>query len=224
MSETAIQKYRLRRYYQTLSPLFKSPQAQAYTMAILSIATIAFFSMFAIKPTLVTITSLQKQITDKTTLNAQLEDKINALILAQQEYQKIEPILPTVYSLLPDKPNAPLLIRYLENLGIDNAVTLKQIGISPLVLFQAKSTTNATPSGQISKTQVNPIKIALSLTGEYGNITNFIDQLTKLDRLIQVASVNITTGDNSATNTNQAAKAELTISIDSQAFYFSSDL
>ena len=150
-------------------------------------------------------------------MNNKLDEKINALILSQQQYEIIEPLLPTVFSLMPDKPEAPLLIRYLENLGIDNQVTIVNISISPLTLFELKSTSASSSANQLDVSKVNPITISMLLTGNYTNILNFIDRLTKLDRLISVQSVNFGLSGNQV-------QAELSINVDSRAYYFTGGL
>ena len=136
MSESMFALHRYYKYYQKLEPAFKNRKTQAYLMAVLSLMTISFFGFFAIRPTLKTIAVLQRQIIDRKTLNEKLDEKINALILAQDEYRLIEADLPLIYTLLPEKPEFPLLMRLLENLTIQNSATISGIQFDPIVLYE----------------------------------------------------------------------------------------
>src|SRR3989344_478177 len=116
MNNQAYLTSRYHRYSQKIAPLFKEKRIQAYTMITLSLFTISFFGSLAIRPTLGTIITLQKQIQDRTIVNQKLEEKINALIQAQTSYQAIEADLPTIYGLLPEKPDVTSLLLKIEAL------------------------------------------------------------------------------------------------------------
>ncbi len=231
MSEKVAQYSRYRRYYRRLEPLLHQRELQGYTMVILSLFTISFFGFFAIRPTIKTITTLQKQISDKTEVNKQLEAKINALILAQEEYQRLGPHLPTIYSLLPQTPEFPLLVSKLEVLVADHAATISAITFSPLTLYDAISTPNSnaprSPTGSktnlaggvestnsalpVSTLNPTPMSFGLALKGNYSNLIALLADLTKLDRVVSINSVSL--------NKNDTEGASLNLSLQSRAFY-----
>lgn len=225
-TESVSQAHRYRRYYQRLEPLFKSPQAQAYTMVILSLFTIAFFGIFAIRPTLKTIAALQRKIGDNTEVDQKLEEKINALIQAQDTYQRMEPDLPLIYSLLPDKPEFPSLFRRIENLAIDHDATISAIQFDPIVLYAKSSNTSATPTGAAADTtttsaptaaatQTTPMFFSLVFGGNYEKLLELLDRLTKLDRLITIQSVGLSPAGTAG------GSSTLTVTIQSRAYYYS---
>ncbi len=222
-----------RRFYKNYAQLFKSTEVQAYTMVALSLFTISFFGAFAIRPTLKTISLLKRQITDRIEVNQKLEEKINALILAQEEYQRIDKDLSSIYSLLPEKTEFPVFLRKLEAMTLGNGATISSIQFDPIVLYAQSQTPpsattkpNATIPGQNSPKVVpllplpntdigtTPIFFSLTLQGPYQNLINLLDQLTRLDRLTTISKVDLT-GD----STSKGA-ATLNISIQSQAYYF----
>ncbi len=200
-------------------------------MIVLSLFTIAFFGAFAIRPTLKTIATLRRQIGDKTLVNHRLEEKINNLILAQEEYQRVEADLPTLYSLLPEKAEFPTLLRKLEVLTIENGATISGIQFDPIVLYgeappppgqppaatPAKTTSrNAeetnTPAPIPIENLSTPLFFSLVMTGPYENLLASLNQLTKLDRLITIQSVDL------------SGNTSLTVSIQSRAYYYPLDL
>lgn len=234
MNESNFKGLRLSRYYRSLEPLFKSKDTQAYTMVIMSLFTITFFGLFAIKPTLKTITSLQRQITDKGYLNQKLDEKINSLILAQESYQEIESDLPFIYSLLPDSPNFPSLLRKLEILTVQHNVSIIGIQFDKITLYGKPApaklnpatlpTASPTPSNEDSSTQTPPsqnssatspvsVLFNLTITGSYEDLTALIEDLTKLDRIVTINSLDFG-------GKKEAQVASLNISFQSESYYF----
>lgn len=222
---------RYRRYYQKFEPLFKTRQVQAYIMVALSLFTIAFFGAFAIRPTLKTIAVLRRQIGDKTLVKQNLEEKIDNLILAQEEYQHVETDLPTLYSLLPEKAEFPSLLRKLEVLTVENGASISGIQFDPIVLYgetpppadqsppvypaeaQPSGTdATSTPAPQPVVNFSIPLFFDIVLTGPYETLLNSLNQLTKLDRLITIESADFTNS------------THLTVSIQSKAYYYPLDL
>ncbi len=74
----------------TLLKFYKQPVGKVSTELFLSIFTIIFFAVFAIKPTLTTMSDLVKEIEDKQKLNKQMQQKVTALATAQTEYEKFQ--------------------------------------------------------------------------------------------------------------------------------------
>lgn len=238
MNETVFDLHRYRKYYHQLEPAIQDRKTQAYLMVILSLFTISFFGTLAIRPTVKTIASLQRQIDDRAQVNQKLDQKINALIKAQEEYQRIEPDLPIIYSMLPNQPDFPLLLRMLENLVVQNSATISSIQFNPIVLYEERpldSALVATPSSNIQeiisnvipKSSPSPVhqidvesipttqmSFTLSFQGEYSNLVKLLDQLTKLDRVVTINSIELSLGQTSG------AMSLLTLGIRSQAYYY----
>lgn len=223
MSHVVLPNYRFSRYYKRLDPLIKNRRNQAYTLVVLSLLTISFFGFFAVRPTLKTIASLRKQIEDRTLLNTQLEEKINALINAQENYQQIEARLPLVYSLLPHKAEFPRLLRHLELLADSNNATISSIQFEPVVVYAKDGViVDATDSSELEQKDestaiadpATPIPFTLSVKGTYEELMSFLRQLTQLERIITLEAMDLT-----LENTGAAAENMLTLSIKAKAYY-----
>ena len=212
--------HRYYKYYQKLEPAFKNRKTQAYLMAVLSLMTISFFGFFAIRPTLKTIAVLQRQIIDRKTLNEKLDEKINALILAQDEYRLIEADLPLIYTLLPEKPEFPLLMRLLENLTIQTSATISGIQFDPIVLYEKSppETETATETKDTAADETIPMFFTLSFQGKYQNLINLLDQLTRLERLITINSVDLSVAKLAD------EMSELKLGIQSRSYYYPESL
>lgn len=168
---------RYRRYVAGIGHLYQKKQARVYTGIILSIFAIAFFGFFAIRPTLVTISGLIKEINDKKELVAQMDQKINALAKAQTNYAQIEDDLFLIDESLPHDPQLSVLIKQLESLARLSSVTLESVRFEKTNL-----------QGESEKEEVQEIKFNFALSGDYPNLKQFLNSLDTLRRVVQVES------------------------------------
>lgn len=166
--------HRYRKYYRHLQALYQRPPVKDFTFLILSLLTTAFFAFFAIKPSLKTIGELVKEIKDKRMASETLEEKIKALSLAQQEYALIQPDLPKVYSVLPQKSNFSHLAKQIEYLSGKNKIFLLSLSFEKTSLF-----------GEEKKDLV-PLDFSLEIGGEYQNLKGFLGELENLDRMVVI--------------------------------------
>ncbi|RJR14574.1 hypothetical protein C4579_04740 [Candidatus Microgenomates bacterium] len=211
-----------RKYSQKLAPVFSQAKAQAYTMAILSFFTIAFFGIFAIRPTISTILVLQKQIEDRTEVSEKLEQKISALIKAQETYNQIETDVPTIYALLPDKPEVTTLLVKFEDVAVTTGTTITDITFDPLVIYgntpqEIVSEQNETPNvlAETSEDATTPFSFSISYTGTYQQLSDVLSRIAQLDRIVTISKAEIKL---SGTANNDTGI--LTVSLGSQAYYY----
>ena len=97
--------HRYHRYFLSTRALYKKRAVVVYTGIILTLATITFFALFAIKPTVTTIASLVKEINSKKVVDQKLQTKINSLRQAQTNYSLISDKLVLIDQVLPQEPN-----------------------------------------------------------------------------------------------------------------------
>jgi len=172
-----LEDYRhYRRYYRRLRDFYQKKPVRDFTFLILSLLTAAFFSFFAIRPSLKTIGKLVKEIKDKRMATQKLEEKINALSLAQKEYARVQPDLVYVYTALPQKINFSRLIKKIEYLAQKNKTPLLNLRIQKVSLF-----------GQEPK-KLASFEVAFKLGGDYQNLKNLLTDLERLDRSITLNS------------------------------------
>lgn len=176
--------YRYRRYLTNISALYQKKQYRAYTGLILSLFTIAFFAFFAIRPTIVTITSLMKEIEDKEMVAQKLEEKINALSRARSEYDAISTQLPLVEDALPQKTNPSLLVRQIETLAAQNSVILQSVQFGETPLLGEKEFKSKSTETKLKEKGLSAISFSVSVSGSYQNLKSFLQNLEELRRLI----------------------------------------
>lgn len=170
---------RYRKYYdRTINPFVRSNHATAYTMAIISLFTVSFFGMFAIRPTLRTIVELNRQITDSKTVSENLQKKIDTIVVAQEEYQLVKPFIEAVNQALPDEPNLTSLLTQLNGLISNTDATISALQIQPITYFAAN------PSSQPTL-----INFSLALTGTYAQLYATLDKILTMRRTFTAESI-----------------------------------
>lgn len=176
------------RYYQRLTPIMKKPKMRASTTAVFSFLAISLFTWYAIRPTAQTIIFLRREISDKTTLNEQMENKITALIEAQETYETIKDRLPVVQQALPPNPDGVILARQIRNLAVISGASIAAIQVPSLPILGRE----ATPGAKLAPPKpLEEFPINVVLTGPYSSLKTFIDGLLTLRRITSIDTINI---------------------------------
>ena len=167
----------------TLTKFYQNPIAKVSTELFLTIGAITFFAMFAIKPTIITMTELVKEIEDKRKTSQLLSNKIAALSTVQTEYFSLGKQLSVIDEVLPPNIDVVRLLTIAEKIASDNnlVITSAQVDTIPPV-----TTNSDIPTDQKSLlTQ----KISVSVAGDYQNIKNFIETIGRIKPLTTLESV-----------------------------------
>ena len=176
--------FRYRHYFANLGAFYQKKQYRAYAGLVLSLFTIAFFGLFAIRPTLVTIASLMKEIEDKQMVAQKLEEKINALARARSEYEAISAELFLVEEALPQNTNLSLFVRQIETLAVQSGVSLQAIQFGETPILGELSSKPDSKKTQQKEKELSTITFNLSVTGDYQNLKGFLQGLEEFRRLV----------------------------------------
>lgn len=193
--------HRYRHYVSSVGIFYKKKKVRVYTEIILSIFTVAFFGFFAIRPTLVTISGLLKEIKDKKAVVAQMDQKIDNLNKAQTNYNRVKNDLDLVEESLPLDPELPILIKQLESLTRLSSVTIESIKFGKTNL-----------QGTTEKEEGQTTSFNMTIVGDYEYLKEFLNSLDTLRRIISVESFIF------ASRTKREIQA-LALSINSKAHY-----
>jgi Tfp pilus assembly protein PilO len=174
MATLANQSQRYRRYFTSINNLYQKKQTKVYTGIVLSLVTIAFFGFFAIRPTLITISGLVKEIKDKRMVADQMDQKIESLTQAQINYSQIKNDLDLVNQSLPLNPDLPILVKQLEALARLSSARIESLRFEKTNL-----------QGEKAK-EVQTVGFDLAVTGNYQNLKNFLNSLDNLRRITKI--------------------------------------
>lgn len=154
----------------------------AYLYIIFSFLALSFFGLFAIGPTISTISDLNKQYEEKKTALKQLEDKNTALRSLSSQYNDIQQDLPLIENAIPKSPKVGELTRQLEQLSIKNGLVVQKIDTGLMEIFPAKNLNSP----------IFAYTFSVSVTGTEQDINRFISDVINMERIIGIEK--LTTG------------------------------
>lgn len=168
--------YRYQRYFFDIRQTAASPRFRSFTWLSITIFTVSFFLVVAIRPTLITIAKLQKEIKDKDTASVQLQNKIDGLIKAQAEMVMYLDDLEKIDQAIPDQMDYDKIAVVIEEIAINNSVNLKSLSFKGLGGdYQIRNGPNG---GSFLTVPFN-----LSATGSFTGLSGFLSALENSRRL-----------------------------------------
>lgn len=165
-----------------LNHFYANPVAKASMELFLTVGLVLFLGAFAIRPTIVTMSDLIKEIETKTELDGALTRKIAALQTAQTQYLTVEEQLPLLDSAIPTQPEIILSAKIIEKVAADSKVVIRSLSVSEL----PENSDETIPFTQKSKKLVN---ISASVTGDYLSIREFVESLRNSRKSFIVESI-----------------------------------
>jgi Tfp pilus assembly protein PilO len=192
------------RYYTYIRPVIKSKGVQEYGPLIFSLIMVSFFSIFALRPTLTTIASLQKAIETQNQTYNQLVQKVETIKIAKNNYLALNPqTRDQVEQLLPNDTALPSLIEELRGIAKTYDASIAGLQFEALDL-------DGKPEKLIKTPAQKEIPFTMNLRGNYSSMIQFIDSLTKINRIISIDAISMRT----------TTDGSLSISVNGRAHYF----
>jgi Tfp pilus assembly protein PilO len=170
------------REYLKLLPKLKDEKTIAYTWLTFTLAALSFFGIFAINPTLSTITELNKKLADMQFVYQKYITKAQNLSTLQDAYRSLSLDLPVVVDAMPQKPEIPKLVAQMNALLSRSnlqATSLNTMGVE------------ITPERQLSNNDASSFAFTLQASGTYDDILSFVQSVTHADRLITIETISI---------------------------------
>ena len=172
-----------RSYYDTFKVLYQKPVAQTSTALIMTLITITFFGMAAIRPTLGTISKLQAELKEKKVIDEQIRAKLSSLAKIQSEYLENKATLGVFDQAISKNHGVTDLLVRLEYIAAENNTPISSMRLAEL-------TTLGPIDEHIREGEVFPsYTIDLSVLGEYTELVNLLDKMVKLDRYTKIETI-----------------------------------
>jgi Tfp pilus assembly protein PilO len=171
------------KYLLNILALYKQRQdLKEYLELLFSIAAIGIFVIFAIKPTIITITDLVTKINVEEDTSNKLETKIKNLGIAQTRFNSEENKINLLNDAIPDTPNVPSYVRQLE--GLVKKENLKIINTTVQKVDVLSSSASAEQS-------INP---TVSVSGNFDSLKNFLKDIESLRRPGYISKMDFASG------------------------------
>ena len=170
--------------YAKILPDIKQEKTQTYAALALTILAISFFGMFAISPTISTIAELQKKRDDAQFVDEQLGLKLSNITVLQERYNALSSQLPFILAAIPQDPKESYILGQLREISTQSQVNINKINIEVIELIPLEENIVTEP--------ISSFLINIDAQGEYENLTDFFNALTKFDRILTIDSFTMT--------------------------------
>lgn len=157
------------------------PNLKIYLELVLSLTTIVIFSLFAIRPTILTIIELNNEIKSKEAVILKLKNKLTNLETASNLLQSNQSSIEMVNQAVPDNAKPQDFLSQIENLALGNSLIVSNISLTDVLMF-GKTT---------SKEKVNELPFTISVSGTYQNIYDFLTKMENLKKPVKIESLAI---------------------------------
>ncbi len=167
--------------YFNLLPNFGNKNTRNFATIVLTLIALSFFGLFAINPTLSTIAGLQKELEDNQFIDNSLRQKISNLSILQQKYSVLQNDIPIILSTIPQDSQIPLVMGEIQSLVKQSNIQLESLQNFQVELVKDNDKNNRYYSFEFS----------VSGFGSYNNISQFINSLANMQRLIDIEALSI---------------------------------
>ncbi len=168
-----------------LNHFYQNPVAKVSIELLLTVGLVLFLGIFAIRPTLITMSDLVKEIDDKTKLDQQLGQKIAALSQAQSEYLSVENRLSVLEEAIPNNPDVVRDLKLIEKMASEASIVITNTSINEL----PKPILGELPFDKLKRSAVSA---KVNVTGDYPTIRSFAEKLRASRRVFVIESINFT--------------------------------
>jgi Tfp pilus assembly protein PilO len=182
---------------------YQQPVAKVSLELFLTIGLVLFLAIFAIKPTLITMSDLIKEIEDKTELNEKLAKKIAALNTAKGEYLTFENRLFVLDEAIPSQPQLIRNLKLVEKNASDTGILITSISIREI----PKETSETSAFTTLKRKN---LPLTVSVVGDYPSIRTFVESLQQSRRMIVVDSITFSLDENRG---NRRLRASITLNL-----------
>lgn len=190
---------RYRSYFLNVVARYKErADVRAYVEILLSLATISIFAIFALRPTLLTIAGLIKEIDSKKETIEQMQSKIDNLTKAQNLYNLERSKINILLGAIPDQPNPESFARQIEGLSGKHDLKISDVTVGEAVILGKKTELVNKKAKDLKTLPEGSAGVDVSTTytaglDRYGSLVGTISDFENLRRPTQIDTIRIRT-------------------------------
>lgn len=183
-------------FLNSLNRYNKRDDLKAYLEILLSLATISIFTIFALKPTLVTIAKLFKEIETKQEVLEIINKKIRNLSSARSLYDKEIGKISLLDTAIPKSAKPESFVGQIEALSAKHQIETTKLSLkdAPILGKQTSATSKKSDQKEPFPKDANSIPFSLGTTAPVDQFTptsNFISDFESLRRPAKIDSLRI---------------------------------
>lgn len=170
---------------------------------------ISFFLLFAIKPTVAIILSLIGENKAKQISVKQMRSKINNIILAQDNFSKIQEKYQVIQSSLPDSSGFSNAVTQIKSVAQQSSINISKINFD----FSEQDTNKNNPN-------ISSYSISFSSRSQFVSTVNFLNRLLKNRRLMDITKIDLNNSRQEITSNLPASNNEINFNLSTNIFYW----
>ncbi len=173
-----------RHYIDSLVEKTKVPAARASLAVVGAIAFAVILVVFALRPTLITLAGLWKEINIQKATIAALDRKVKLLQTAKQNYDRISSQIYLLERAIPKAVEIESMAKELEALAAENSLNTLE--------FRGEKFWLLPPSPAVDpQANISGIDINISVGGQEAGIRSFAGNLEKLSRMAKINAITV---------------------------------
>src|SRR3989344_5133417 len=209
---------RYRSYFLDIAGRYKErTDIRVYLEILLSLTTISIFSIFALRPTLLTIGGLIKDIEAKKATLVKMDEKMKNLSQAQNLYDQEREKITLLEIAIPPNPSPNIFLRQIEGLASKHPVVVEKITLGKSTILGTEDISDPETKSSLSSLGAKEIPLLIMVETpieEYIPIYNFLSDIENLQRPLKIDKLTLSLGKKEGGET-------LVLLIDGKIFYFS---
>jgi len=158
---------------------------------LLSLATVSLFSVFAIKPTAITIIDLLKEIKAREETIAKMDTKLTNLKSAQQNYSNEAEKIQLLDTAVPQRPAPETFVRQVQGISATDGVFLNGASVNEVTLLGEVKKRAVKPGEETMPAGAEGLSFFLNFNSDFDSINNLLSDLEYLRRPIKITTINI---------------------------------
>ena len=173
-------------YRQYISSIVEKARTPATRVSLAVVGTIAFagfLAVFALKPTLITVAGLWKEINTEKEIIVGLDKKLQLLQTARQNYEQASSQFYLLDRALPVTIEIENMANDLEFLASENSLNALE--------FKEGNFWLLSPPADSSLANIFEVNISMSVGGQESQIRNFVGNLEKMGRMVKIKSISV---------------------------------
>jgi Tfp pilus assembly protein PilO len=168
-----------------LMDFYQKPVARVSIELILSVIIVIFFAVFAIRPTLITMADLVKEIQDKKELSQQMNLKLASLATAQEQYELHQSQFYLLEEAISKRLDLVKSLKKIEKLAGEGQLVINFISLPEI----PKVVDEKLLSNDYSDYQREFLQINIEVIGSYLQIREFVEKMMNLRQVIIVDQI-----------------------------------
>lgn len=154
---------------------------KAYIYIVLTLFSVSFFGIFAISPTINTVSNLDKQYEDNLIIYEALTKKLDSLRRLDAQFETLQPSVNSIYAAIPKSAQVPFFTRQIENIAAKHNLQVTKLTIGTIEIYP-----------NIKSDPMYSFIFTLSVVGNRSDANNLIADIINFDRIVGIER--ITTG------------------------------